>query len=184
MEQNNLKVDLGCGYKKREGFVRIDGDVNCKPDYVMDLEKDPIPLPDNSVEYMIVHHVLEHVLNFKGVMKEIYRVCQPGAIIDIRLPHPTHDTYRIDPTHVRPLLPESFRLLSQKHNQTSITNGGAESTLGLMWGVDFEIQHVEYVLDAFYDQVLPTLNQAEYIRIHREANNFCIETHTVLMAIK
>jgi hypothetical protein len=82
------------------------------------------------------------------------------------------------------LLPESFRLLDKTHNRASIKNNGAESTLGLMWDVDFEIIHVEYVKDAFYDSILPTLSEQEFIRIHREVNNFCIETHTVLKVIK
>jgi ubiquinone/menaquinone biosynthesis C-methylase UbiE len=179
-----MKINLGSGHKRIDGFLNIDADPNCNPDYLCNLEHDSIPLEDNTVDEVIVHHVLEHILNFKHVMTEIYRVCKPNAIIDIRLPHPNHDTFLIDPTHVRPLLPESFRLLDQEYNRSEIARGGASSTLGLMWNVNFRIAHVDYVIDSFYDQILPHLNEMEYVRVHREANNFCIETHTVLEVIK
>ena len=35
-----MKLNLGSGYKRVPGFVNIDSSPACKPDYVVDLEKD------------------------------------------------------------------------------------------------------------------------------------------------
>src|SRR5262249_30219253 len=55
-------------------------------------------------------------------------------------PHPRHDFFLDDPTHVRPVTPDSLKLFSQALNRECIAKGGANSLLALYLGVDFELQ--------------------------------------------
>ena len=90
-----------------------------------------------------MHHVLEHLGQatdtYLGIIQELYRVCQHGAVIDIIVPHFRHDNFMFDPTHVRPITPEGLTMLSKKANLEWKANGSSVTTLGLYLDVDFEI---------------------------------------------
>lgn len=45
-----------------------------------------IPLPDNSYDWIICNHVLEHVENDIIAMKEIYRILKPGGTAIMQVP--------------------------------------------------------------------------------------------------
>src|SRR5438270_657359 len=113
-----LKLNLGSGQNPRPGYVNVDkhGD----PDLKCDLESFPWPWPDSSVSEILLIHVLEHLGAspdvFIRIMKEMYRVCEPAAQIYIVVPHPRHDNFIGDPTHVRPLTPAMMQLFSKKAN--------------------------------------------------------------------
>ena len=146
-----MKLNLGCGFNHLAGFVNIDNNPACKPDRLLNLERADPPLnealdfaiprwPDSgSVDEVAAHHVLEHVNNFTGLMQWLYRVMKPGALMDIRLPHPRSDLYIGDPTHVRPLTADSFALLSRKECARYREAGASNTPLADMLGVDFEI---------------------------------------------
>jgi len=102
-ETSGLKLNLGCGNDKRVGYVNIDASPLVKPNFVINFEdKNCLEFfRDNSVSEIIIYHVLEHIHNFIPLMKEIHRVCKPGAIIDIRCPFYASWGQWNDPTHVR-----------------------------------------------------------------------------------
>lgn len=182
-----MKINIGAGYKRYPGFLNVDSDTNCKPDYLVNLDDKNLVLPfdDNSVEYVIAHHILEHIGDgYIKLLQELYRVCKPGAIIDIHVPHPTHEVFLNDPTHKRPITVEGFRLFSKKFNQLEIERGGASSTLGIMYDVDFELIDYTFVHDSFYDSIKPKLSQEELQRLFREALNVCIEIHIKVQVVK
>jgi SAM-dependent methyltransferase len=182
-----MKLNIGAGYKRFPGFLNVDSDKNCNPDYLVDLDDKNLVLPfdDNSVEEVIAHHILEHIGDgYFRLLQELYRVCKSGATIDIRVPHPNHECYINDPTHKRPIMPEGLRLFSKKHNKHEIERGGTSSTLGLMYDVDFEIVTYDFIHDGFYDEIKPKLSQLELQRLFREALNTCIEIHIMLAVVK
>ena len=45
-----MKLDLGCGLRKKAGFVGVDLSADCNPDVVHDLRVAPWPFDDDSVE--------------------------------------------------------------------------------------------------------------------------------------
>ena len=82
-----VKVDLGCGNNKKEGFIGIDIAPLEHVDIVCNLGKTSIPLKSNSVDAIFSFHFLEHVENVSFIIEEIYRVLKPGGIAEIIVPH-------------------------------------------------------------------------------------------------
>ena len=115
-----IRLDLGAGPNKREGFTTVDIKPFPGVDVVLDIAKDPWPWPDNSVDEVMASHVLEHLTPDTGVnpggrrhfMNELYRVLKPnppGAVTykaTVITPHwASHRAYG-DPTHVWPPVSE------------------------------------------------------------------------------
>ena len=56
-----MRLNLGCGFNKRDGYVNVDIGDHCAPDVVHDLEKAPWPWDDSSIDEIYMSHVLEHL---------------------------------------------------------------------------------------------------------------------------
>jgi SAM-dependent methyltransferase len=192
-----MKVNLGSGYKRIDGFVNVDDDPLVSPDYVVNLEKDKLPFPDNSVDEIIAHHILEHIgEGFIPLMQEIYRVCKNDAIIDIIVPHHFHEMFISDPTHKRPITVDGMMLFSKKFNREHIAKHGSSSGMGLKFNVDFEITWYDYDYDVFYESMIAdykyrretgkTTKEEDFLvtRLMREANNVAVHTKIKLKVIK
>jgi len=151
-----MKLNMGCGHNRREGFLNVDMSPECKPDVVCDLEKFPWPWDNDSVDEVVFNHCLEHLGGdprvFLGIMKELYRVCQPEAVIQINVPHPRHDNFINDPTHVRAITPVLLTLFDKKRNDEWKARGAANSPLAHYLGVDFVLAAHHVVLAEPYAQ--------------------------------
>lgn len=95
-----MKLNLGCGNDKREGYINCDISPLIKPDRIIDLEK-KLPFKTNSIDEILAYHVLEHINNFIPLMKEIHRICKPKAKIYVKCPFYAGWGQWNDPTHVR-----------------------------------------------------------------------------------
>lgn len=87
---NKLKIDLGCGSRKKEGTIGIDLIEQPGVDYALNLQTEPLPFPNQSVEYVHSSHFLEHIENAHYVVqifKEISRVCVDGAQLELWTPY-------------------------------------------------------------------------------------------------
>lgn len=93
------KVDLGCGIHKPEGFIGVDVSFNPGVDIVADLNQ-TFPFPDNSVDFVRAHDAIEHLSDRIHTMNEIWRICQPNAEIDIRVPSTDGRGAFQAPTHI------------------------------------------------------------------------------------
>ncbi len=82
-----MKIDLGCGSKKKEGFTGVDIQKLPGVDVVVNIGKEKLPFKDNSVEEMYSNECLCYVDDLEFILKEIYRVCKPKAKIHFILPH-------------------------------------------------------------------------------------------------
>jgi predicted SAM-dependent methyltransferase len=73
-----IKLDLGCGINKREGFTGVDSLKLKGVDIVADLTK-KWPWKDSSVDEIHMSHTLEHFTQEERihVMNEMYRVLKP-----------------------------------------------------------------------------------------------------------
>lgn len=94
-----LKLHIGCGHNKMEGWVNVDVSKELKPDRVARWEK--LPFGTSSVDEIFSQHVLEHTDDCAQALKETWRVLKPGANANIIVPyagivnayHPHHNWY-------------------------------------------------------------------------------------------
>lgn len=98
---DNLKLNLGCGDQILPGFVNVD-QIKKQGILNMDLNKLPLKFKTNSANYILISHVLEHLNNPLDMMFEIHRICKPGAIVDVYLPHYSLCATYADLTHKFP----------------------------------------------------------------------------------
>lgn len=181
-----MKLNLGCGHRKLDGWRNVDRVPACAPDEVVDLERLPWPWADDSVEEVLLSHVLEHLGAaadvYLGIMKELYRVCRPGARITIIVPHPRSDHFLWDPTHVRPITVEGLQMFNQELNRQWVAGGYANTPLGLYLGIDFRVASVEYTPDPFWQSKLDRGELApEAIAPLMKTHNNVIEKITVVI---
>jgi ubiquinone/menaquinone biosynthesis C-methylase UbiE len=97
-----MKLNLGCGNKKKDGFIGVDKFPCDAVDVISDLSE-RLPFESNSVEEIYMDNVIEHILDIPSLLSEISRVCCKGAKVTIYTPHfASHASWR-DPTHVHHL---------------------------------------------------------------------------------
>ncbi len=185
-----MKLNLGCGNNKKEGYVNIDFAEACNPDLVWDLEKTPWPFEDNSVDEILAYHVLEHIGQdtkvYLAIIKELYRICKNGAIIKIQVPHPRSDNFLTDPTHVRPITPEGLGMFDQEFNRHCIANNWATTPLGIYLGVNFKVINTSYELTPYYATLLAQgkITQDQVMQYLRTYNNVCENINIELKVVK
>ena len=180
-----MKINLGSGYTKYPGFLNVDHDPLTKPDFLADLEDLHLPIEDNSVEYIIAHHVLEHIgEGFLPLMKELYRIMKNDAVLDIRVPHHRSDVYYMDPTHRRPITVDAMQLFSKKFNLEHIRLYNSSSGFGLKCDVDFEL--VDFKLKPYpkWETRFETMTNEEIGEVVDNYNNVFCETFIIMKAIK
>ena len=180
-----MKINLGSGTKRYPGYTNIDNDAGSNPDYVINLEKDKFPFEDNSVDEVIAHHILEHLGDgFFHCIQELYRVCTHGTIIDIRVPHPHHDTFLIDPTHKRPIYPHTLDMFSKARNKKDMESGGCETPIGFIYNVDLMVVEHSYILDSYWMKKFQDFTEEECEHAARSYNNVILEIEIKLLVNK
>lgn len=94
-----VKLDLGCGKNKHGNCIGIDwSKENSDADIISDLNRG-IPFPDSSADEIYASHILEHIDDLTGILKEIHRVCRNGATVHIWVPFCMNLTAFTDPEH-------------------------------------------------------------------------------------
>jgi ubiquinone/menaquinone biosynthesis C-methylase UbiE len=180
-----MKINIGSGNNKIDGFVNVDYDESTYPDYICNIEKDNLPFADNSVDAVIANHILEHLgEGYFHCIKELYRVCKNGAIISIKVPHPRHDTFLADPTHRRTITVMGLQLFSKKFNKLCKEQNYSSSTLGDFFDVDFEILDYKNIPSDWVRIKYPNISIQELEEISNMYNNVISEIHIRMIVIK
>lgn len=88
-----LKLNIGCGFKKMDGFINIDAFEN-SADVIMDALD--LRFDDNSADHIESHHLIEHLTRAEGrqALEEWFRVLKPGGKLVIECPDLTADMKR------------------------------------------------------------------------------------------
>ena len=120
-----LRIDLGCGKNKREGFIGVDSIAFEGVDIVGDLTK-KWPWDDSSVDEVHCSHFLEHLEAPQRVhfANELWRVLKPGAKATIITPYWASARAYGDMTHKWPpvsefwfpYLSKEWRKVNAPHN--------------------------------------------------------------------
>jgi hypothetical protein len=184
-----MKLNMGCGHNKLEGHVNVDLFPECKPDMVVDLESMPWPWPDAAIDGVVFHHSLEHLgestRTFFRMMQELYRICRDGAEIRIDVPHPRHDDFLNDPTHVRIITPALLTLFDRKINDEWQRMGASNSPLAHYLHVDFAVVSYDFILsDPYATQYADgLLSKDDVDAMSRELNNF-VREYRIRMVVR
>ena len=107
-KQKLIKLDLGCGQNKQQGFIGADIVKLPGVDQVVDLEKFPWPWKDESVEEVFSSHYIEHTSDMISFMEELYRILVVGGRATIYAPYYSSMRAWQDPTHKRAISEASF----------------------------------------------------------------------------
>lgn len=111
-----LKLNLGCGPTRREGFLGVD--IGNYPE--VDIRQDALEylrsLPDQSVTEVYSSHFLEHLDPevFLELLRQVYRVLIPGGQTRFIVPHFSNPYYYSDPTHRIAFGVHTFSYLCEK----------------------------------------------------------------------
>lgn len=150
-----LRIDLGCGKNKVEGFVGADAIALPGVDFVVDLAREQWPWPDGSVDEARASHFLEHLTPPQRVhfANELHRVLKVGAKATISTPHWTHDCAYGDPTHQWPPLSGwTFLYWNRDWRKSQAPHADAEFVPGML-DCDFD-----WTVAGSWDQWLETRN--------------------------
>jgi hypothetical protein len=149
---------------------------------LLDISTARWPWADNSIDEARAEHVLEHIEPgepFFHCLRELYRVCQPGAKVLIVLPHPSHDIFLNDPTHRQALMPGTFAMFNKRYVEALAAKGDILTPFYKYLGVDFDFSKVHYVFDEDVDKDDPNL----MLRAKHE-RNIIFQWSTVLTVMK
>ncbi len=102
-----IRVDLGCGVNKPEGFIGVDRRDLPGVDVVHDLSLG-IPFDDDSVEALRGRDFFEHMPDTIAIFNECWRVLKPGGELALEVPRFPHVDAVKDPTHVSFFAVETF----------------------------------------------------------------------------
>jgi SAM-dependent methyltransferase len=153
------------------------------PDVVCDLGKERWPFENSVATDVRASHVLEHLPgeSFFHFMREMYRVCAPGAKVEIVVPHPRHDLFLNDPTHYRPITPTLLALFSREVVDEA---AGALTPFAHYNGVDFRQIGVVYGIDGKLPPDILEKVQANLAFYEKYVSNTIVEIFVEMEAVK
>ena len=139
-----IKIDLGCGSQKKEGFAGLDRIAFDGVDHVLDIGREPWPFGDATVSEAHSSHFLEHLTAVERIhfFNELYRVLVPGGKCTIIVPHWASTRAYGDPTHCWPpvsemsfyYLKKEWRMANAPHTDVEHWDKGYACNLDATWG--------------------------------------------------
>jgi len=96
-------LNLGCGQRTYPGFWNVDMIDGDGVDEIHDLLELPWPWDNNTWDYILISHWLEHIPHprFFDIIDELLRVSDDMAIIEIKVPHYLDPKALLSPGHCR-----------------------------------------------------------------------------------
>ena len=139
-----MKIDIGCGPNKKEGFVGVDQYPFPNVDHVLNVGSESLPFEDGSVEEVHASHFVEHLTATERchLFNELNRVMAPGAKMTMIVPHWGSSRAYGDPTHQWPPIGEmwfyylkrEWRMAQAPHTDKSNWPQGYDCDFDATWG--------------------------------------------------
>jgi SAM-dependent methyltransferase len=78
-------LNIGCGFEqfKFENVTNLDAYDICDPDVVWDLNVTPLPFEDNTFDFIIANHILEHVEMYWPLFNDCARILKPDGHMEV-----------------------------------------------------------------------------------------------------
>lgn len=184
------KLNLGCGFKKFDGFVNVDSSDLVSPDQKVDLNVFPWPWRDNEFQHIVAKDILEHLGetsdDFIKVIKEMYRVSENGAVWEVQTPHWRCDTALDDPTHKRLITMGMFNLFNKARQFNKASQGESDSLLAFEHDIDIEICDMNFEYTPPFEQRIKdkTITQDELTHALNHLNNVALSTRFLIQVHK
>jgi SAM-dependent methyltransferase len=100
-------LNIGAGQTFIPGFVNVD--IHERAEVTLDLGKDRLPFPDDSVRTVFSVATLEHIPDYLFALGEIHRVLKHGGELLLNLPYATlTEHHLVNPYHLHNFSERSF----------------------------------------------------------------------------
>ena len=142
-----IKLNLGAGELRKEGYVNVDWQDITNPDVKHDLNVFPYPFKDNSFTEITADHVLEHLDKPFSVMKELHRIVMPNGKVHIKVPHFSRGFTHAEHSH-------GFDITFPLYFNKNFTKSG-------YFGVDFKLEKMELHYLTFF-HLLPYMGYGKF----------------------
>lgn len=140
-------------WMERNGISATTADLHGETDLQLDIQA--THLPDASYDVIICNHVLEHVDDFRGALKEMFRILAPGGIFICSFPmDPKLELLDEDPD----ILTAEDRILRfGQHNHLRVFGMEADRFLT---EAGFTVERIDG--KCYPDKILPVIGPADY----------------------
>jgi len=180
-----MKINLGCGFNKINGFINCDSNKRCNPDRVIDWSKGKLPFKDNEVNEVCANYFFEKIGDkFFDIIKELYRVCKKGALLNIKFIHPRNDLFYSNPKNIRPVSVDLFRHFSKKYGSHFENTDKKSLSIVFDIDVDFEIIDFQYEIELDFQKTLEENNPGQIEFLSRRFLNVIREVNVKMVVIK
>jgi len=122
-----MRLNIGSGDQKKEGYKSVDMSDKCNPDYVWDITQFPYPKEWEGCKEVRSDNLFEHIepKTLIRVINEIHKILMPGGKLWIRVPLLNANPLNIhraftDPTHCNYFTIETFDYWEDKPNQAGL----------------------------------------------------------------
>ena len=141
-----IKLYLGCGHSRKEGYLGVDVRSLSEVDIVRDILRG-LPFSDGVVEAIYSENFLEHLPQAECIwcMNEMHRVLRSGGEAQHLVPVAGSTNFWQDPTHLSHWVPETFTYFQLGHPRNAYYGGSI-----LPWQVEsVEILEPNKVMDVW-----------------------------------
>jgi hypothetical protein len=96
-----MKIDIGCGMRKEEGWFGVDLRKYPGVDAVLNIGTERIPVENDSVDEMKAIHVLEHLRpeELFFFLDSAWELMKPKGFLHVEVPRAMTRAYFINPDH-------------------------------------------------------------------------------------
>jgi predicted SAM-dependent methyltransferase len=90
MSESPIRLNIGCGTGKIEGFINIDIDESLQPDKVYDIRNE-LPFQPSMVDQIVMYHTIEHIpkCHWQEIFLDFSRVLKANSELWISYPEYT-----------------------------------------------------------------------------------------------
>lgn len=171
-----LKLDLGCGENKREGFTGVDFFANA--DLKVDLFQFPWPWDSDTVEEVWCSHFFEHIPGPMRIpwMDELWRILVPKGKATIIVPYWSSPRAIQDPMHQWPPVAEQSFLYFNKAWKTmnKLNHYLGQADFDFTYGYYFDVETAQKNQETqsfFVKHYIQSVNDLQVNLVKRSEND-------------